>query len=79
MTRLCEFPVAWAASVGPKPAAASGGSRQAERRESQGAAVRRDYASSPGRNEARAERPGADPADKLMRMFLYNPFLCDSM
>ena len=45
--------------MGPKPAAAGGGSRQAGRRESQGAAICRDYASSPGRKEARAERPGA--------------------
>ena len=33
---------------GPKPAAASGGNRQAKRRESQGAAYGCDYASSPG-------------------------------
>ena len=58
--------------MGPKPAAASGGSRQAERRESQGAAVRRDYASSPGHKEARAERPGADSADHRTGVF----FIC---
>ena len=34
--------------LGPEPAAPSGRCRQAERRESQGAAARRDYASSPG-------------------------------
>ena len=33
--------------VGPEPAAASGGNRQAERRKSQGAMVHRDYASFP--------------------------------
>ena len=36
---------------GPKPATASGGNRQAERRESQGAMKHRDYASSPEKSE----------------------------
>ena len=49
---------AMTASVGPEPAAPSGRNRQAECRESQGAAACRDYASSPGRREAMAERPG---------------------
>ena len=48
------------AQVGPKPAAASGGNRQAERRESQGAAESRDYASSPGcQNRATLARRAA--------------------
>ena len=36
--------------MGPEPAAASGGNRQAERRESQGAGRARDFARSPGRS-----------------------------
>ena len=34
-------------AAGPEPDAAGGGNRQAERRESQGAIIYRDYASSP--------------------------------
>jgi len=44
------------AGLGPKPAAAGGGKRQAERRESQGAAECCDYASSPDRQPNISEK-----------------------
>ena len=54
--------------MGPEPAAASGGNRQAERRESQGAGGGREHASSPGRNStagnARESRTLPDSKEK---------------
>ena len=62
-----------AASVGPEPAAPSGRNRQAERRESQGAAACGDYASSPGAKKPAPNARERHNAEQLLLGIFHIP------